>query len=131
MTQHEVSKPSKVFEHFDGQKFTVRGTRKRFGFGEKGRSRESIDSNISNEFYLKTDPNRMGMGSVSSKASIALRGSQRRSVINFKTTLLAEQSALSLTTTYWGQEHWAKPRKLFNDDFDISEHPSYSIKNVA
>ncbi|XP_064548200.1 uncharacterized protein LOC135435193 [Drosophila montana] len=31
----------------------------------------------------------------------------------------------------WDQESWVLHDKVFNDQFDISRHPSYTIKNVA
>ncbi|XP_070063736.1 uncharacterized protein [Drosophila virilis] len=31
----------------------------------------------------------------------------------------------------WDQESWVLHDRVFNDQFDISQHPSYTIKNVA
>lgn len=31
----------------------------------------------------------------------------------------------------WDQESWVLYDRVFNDQFDISQHPSYTIKNVA
>ncbi|XP_062125567.1 uncharacterized protein LOC133838467 [Drosophila sulfurigaster albostrigata] len=31
----------------------------------------------------------------------------------------------------WDQEYWVHREKTFHDDADLSQHPSYTIKNVA
>ncbi|XP_034486865.1 uncharacterized protein LOC117791266 [Drosophila innubila] len=131
MTQNQINKPSHVFEHFDGQKFTVRGTRKRISYGEK--------SHRSGALHLKTETNRMSMSSISFKPSEMSRASHRHSQVNFKTSFHEKQLDTTLTkhgtkmskSTYLDEEYWAERDKSFNDEADISEHPSYSIKNVA
>lgn len=144
MSRIESIKPSNVFEHFDGQKFTVRGFRGSYSYGEKNHTRESIASHITNDFNVNSIPNRLSLDSISSKTSQVLLGKSskvhRLSKANFKTrydqkqlaALLAQhQTSKNLKTTFWDEEHWVNRNKKFTDDADISEHPSYTIKNVA
>ncbi|KAM8704471.1 hypothetical protein ACLKA7_008992 [Drosophila subpalustris] len=145
MSHNEIGEPSNVLEAFDGQKFTVRGVRKSLAYGVEAHSHESLSSNNS-KIGIGAIPNQQSLGSISTRAIDLLPGkssilqSFSKSKLNtsydhnqFDTNLIENgtQTLRYLKTTNWDKEHWVNQVKVFNDHADISEHPSYTIKNVA
>lgn len=145
MSRNKIGEPSNALKAFDGQKFTVRGIRRSFSYGVDSHSPESLSSNNS-KIDVKTVPNQLSLGSISTTAIDSLRSKSNIHKpflkSNLKTsydhtqfdTILTEKGAQTLKylkTTYWDKEHWVNQVKVFNDHADISEHPSYTIKNVA